>query len=151
MQGQSEKEHGLCACTIDNPLAKARGSSLSTGTQTMLYLSAVPQICRLFFWSCKPCICLWRELIFTRFSLLYRSIPFWTKTTGKVYAFSSISRFIIGVGTGIEGLGLGLWWNCRGPPPPPNNFRRGGGATYPLHPLLINSLPTFSFNFCVKQ
>ena len=25
--GTSEMEHGLCACTVDNPLAKARGLS----------------------------------------------------------------------------------------------------------------------------
>ena len=37
--GKSEIEHGLCACTVDNPLAKARGLSLRTGAQTMLYLS----------------------------------------------------------------------------------------------------------------
>ena len=37
--GTSEIEHGLCACTVDNPLAKARGLSLRTGAQTMLYLS----------------------------------------------------------------------------------------------------------------
>ena len=36
--GTSEIEHGLCACTVDNPLAKARGLSLHTGAQTMLYL-----------------------------------------------------------------------------------------------------------------
>ena len=35
--GTSEIEHGLCACTVDNPLAKARGLSLRTGAQTMLY------------------------------------------------------------------------------------------------------------------
>ena len=34
--GTSEIEHGLCACTVDNPLAKARGLSLRTGAQTML-------------------------------------------------------------------------------------------------------------------
>ena len=39
--GTSEIEHGLCACTADNPLAKARGLSLCTGAQTMLYLSIV--------------------------------------------------------------------------------------------------------------
>ena len=39
--GTSEIEHGLCACTVDNPLAKARGLSLRTGAQTMLYLSFV--------------------------------------------------------------------------------------------------------------
>ena len=39
--GTSEIEHGLCACTVDNPLAKARGLSLRTGAQTMLYLSRV--------------------------------------------------------------------------------------------------------------
>ena len=39
--GTSELEHGLCACTVDNPLAKARGLSLRTGAQTMLYLSLV--------------------------------------------------------------------------------------------------------------
>ena len=37
--GTSEIEHGLFACTVDNPLAKARGLSLRTGAQTMLYLS----------------------------------------------------------------------------------------------------------------
>ena len=37
--GTSEIEHGLCACTVDNPLAKARGLSLRTGAQPMLYLS----------------------------------------------------------------------------------------------------------------
>ena len=35
--GTSEIEHGLRACTVDNPLAKARGLSLHTGAQTMLY------------------------------------------------------------------------------------------------------------------
>ena len=39
--GTSEIEHGLCACTADNPLAKARGLSLCTGAQTRLYLSIV--------------------------------------------------------------------------------------------------------------
>ena len=39
--GTSEIEHGLCACTVDNPLANARGLSLRTGAQTMLYLSLV--------------------------------------------------------------------------------------------------------------
>ena len=39
--GTSEIEHGLCACTVDNPLAKARGLSLRTGAQTMLCLSLV--------------------------------------------------------------------------------------------------------------
>ena len=39
--GTSEIEHGLCACTVDNPLAKARGLSLRTGAQTMLYLSLI--------------------------------------------------------------------------------------------------------------
>ena len=37
--GTSEIEHGLCTCSIDNPLAKARGLSLRTGARTMLYLS----------------------------------------------------------------------------------------------------------------
>ena len=37
----SEIEHGLCASTVDNPLAKARGLSLRTGAQTMLYLPHV--------------------------------------------------------------------------------------------------------------
>ena len=41
--GTSEIGHGLCACTVDNPLSKARGLSLRTGAQTMLYLSLVPQ------------------------------------------------------------------------------------------------------------
>ena len=37
--GTSEIERGLCACTVDNPLAKARGLSLRTGARTMFYLS----------------------------------------------------------------------------------------------------------------
>ena len=41
--GTSEIEHGLCPCIVDNPLAKARGLSLRTGAQTMLYLSLVFQ------------------------------------------------------------------------------------------------------------
>ena len=36
--GTSETEHGLCACMVDNPLAKAWGLSLRTCAQTMLYL-----------------------------------------------------------------------------------------------------------------
>ena len=39
--GTSEIQHGLWACTVDNPLAKARGLSLRTGAQTMLYLSLI--------------------------------------------------------------------------------------------------------------
>ena len=39
--GTSEIEHGLCACTVDNPRAKARGLSLRTGAQPMLYLPLV--------------------------------------------------------------------------------------------------------------
>ena len=39
--GTCEIEHDLCACTVDNPHAKARGLSLRTGAQTMLYLSHV--------------------------------------------------------------------------------------------------------------
>ena len=38
-RGTSEIQHGLCACTVDNPLAEARGLSLRTGAQTMHYLS----------------------------------------------------------------------------------------------------------------
>ena len=37
--GTSEIELGLCNCTVDNPLAKARGLSLRTGALTMFYLS----------------------------------------------------------------------------------------------------------------
>ena len=40
--GISEIEHGLCTCTVDNPLVTAWGLSLHTGVQTMLYLSLVP-------------------------------------------------------------------------------------------------------------
>ena len=40
--GTSEIEHGLCACTVDNPLAKARGLYLSTDAQPILYLPLVP-------------------------------------------------------------------------------------------------------------
>ena len=42
--GTSEIEHSLCACTVDNPLAKARGLSVRTGAQTMLYRSHVFQL-----------------------------------------------------------------------------------------------------------
>ena len=34
----SSYAYGLCACTVGNPLAKARGLSIRTGAQTMLYL-----------------------------------------------------------------------------------------------------------------
>ena len=37
--GTSEIEHGLCACMVINPPAKAPGLSLHTGPQTTLYLS----------------------------------------------------------------------------------------------------------------
>ena len=37
--GTSEIQHGLCACTVNNPLAKARVLSPRTGAQTMLHLS----------------------------------------------------------------------------------------------------------------
>ena len=37
--GTSEIEHGLCACTFYNPLAKAQGLSPRTGAQTMLSLT----------------------------------------------------------------------------------------------------------------
>ena len=40
--GTSEIEHGLYACTVDNPLAKARELSLRRGALTMHYLSLVP-------------------------------------------------------------------------------------------------------------
>ena len=39
--GASEIEHGLCACTVDNPLAEVRVLSLRTGAQTMLCLSLI--------------------------------------------------------------------------------------------------------------
>ena len=42
--GTSEIEDGLCAFTVDNSLAKARGLSLRTGVQTMLYLLLTVQI-----------------------------------------------------------------------------------------------------------
>ena len=45
--GTSGIEHGLCACTVDNPLAKARGLSLRAGAQTMLYLLLVATLSRL--------------------------------------------------------------------------------------------------------
>ena len=35
----NEIKHGFCACTFDNPLAKARGLPIRTGAQTVLYLS----------------------------------------------------------------------------------------------------------------
>ena len=54
--GTSEIEHGLCACTVDNPLAKARELSLRTGAQTMLYLSLVWNQGRISRWT-TPSIC----------------------------------------------------------------------------------------------
>ena len=42
--GTGEIEHGLCACTVDNPLAKARELSLRTGAQPTLYLPHVSHI-----------------------------------------------------------------------------------------------------------
>ena len=54
-RGTSEIEHSLCACTVDNPLAKARGLSLRTGAQTMLYLSHVNVIIIKVVWhSTQP-------------------------------------------------------------------------------------------------
>ena len=51
--GTSDIEHGLCACTDDNPLAKARGLSLHTGAQTMLYISLVGCIlCFICYFFC---------------------------------------------------------------------------------------------------
>ena len=47
--GTSEIEHGFCACTVDNPLAKARGLSLRTGAQPMLYLPLVDLLQQLVF------------------------------------------------------------------------------------------------------
>ena len=38
-RGTSEIEQGLYACTVGNPLARARGLSLRTGAQTKLDLS----------------------------------------------------------------------------------------------------------------
>ena len=44
--GTSEIKNGLSTCTVNNPLAEARGLlSLHTGTQTMLYLSLVSIAC----------------------------------------------------------------------------------------------------------
>ena len=40
-RGTSVIEHGLRACTVDNPLAEAQELSLRTGAQTMLYISHV--------------------------------------------------------------------------------------------------------------
>ena len=47
--GTSEIEHGLCACTVNNPLAKARGLSLRIGAQPMLYLPLIANI--VVFWG----------------------------------------------------------------------------------------------------
>ena len=59
--GTSEIEHGLCACTVDNPLAKARGLSLRTGAQTMLYLPLVTKghnSIKKQSWCCSLIICI---------------------------------------------------------------------------------------------
>ena len=37
----SEIDHSLCSSTVGSPLAKARGLSLRTGAQTMLYVSLI--------------------------------------------------------------------------------------------------------------
>ena len=42
--GTSEIEHGLCACTVYNPLAKAQGLSLRTGVQTICSISHLSQL-----------------------------------------------------------------------------------------------------------
>ena len=48
--GTSEIEHGMCACTVDNPLARARGLSLRSGAQTMLCLSLASTVrCNIHF------------------------------------------------------------------------------------------------------
>ena len=47
--GTSEIEHGLYACAVDNPLAKARGLSLRTGVQPMLYLPLIKMSFLIFF------------------------------------------------------------------------------------------------------
>ena len=39
--GTSEIEHDLCACTVNNPLAKAWEFSVRTGAQSMLYMYLV--------------------------------------------------------------------------------------------------------------
>ena len=64
--GTSEIEHGLCACTVDNPLVKARGLSLRTDAQTMLYLSLV-----------KVCIALTADRVFFHFlGITYKTKDF---------------------------------------------------------------------------
>ena len=50
--GTSETGHGLCVCRVDNPLAKARGYSLRTGAQTMLYIS---HVLNKVYWFTKSC------------------------------------------------------------------------------------------------
>ena len=54
--GTSEIEHGLCACTVDNPLAKARGLSLRTGAQPMLYLPLIDLFIHTFINTINECI-----------------------------------------------------------------------------------------------
>ena len=42
--GTNEIEHSLCACAVDNLLAKTQGLSLRTDAQTMSYLSHIADI-----------------------------------------------------------------------------------------------------------
>ena len=81
--GTSKIEHGLCACTVDNPLAKARGLSLRTGAQTMLYLSLVSILITMSH------VALWNITIvaFTR----HRS-PFFTSYCVCCYKILSYNR-----------------------------------------------------------
>ena len=70
--GTSEVEHSLCACTVDNPLAKARGLSrgltLRTGAQTMLYLSLTHLLCHIM------CVSVSSHLIFLDMYLLLEGL-----------------------------------------------------------------------------
>ena len=67
--GTSEIEHGLCACTVDNPQAKARGLSLRTGAQTMLYLSLVTEQ---FVLLCQDCT--ERKCVFFIYDLIVSTV-----------------------------------------------------------------------------
>ena len=82
--GTSEIEHGLCACTVDNPLAKARGLSLRTGAQTMLYLSHILNGC----WDTRTTHAN-RELNYLRKNYRFEKITF------PLYEFQVASHFTL--------------------------------------------------------
>ena len=83
--GTSEIKHGLCACTIFNPLAKARGLSLRTGAQSMLYLSLVSS--KLYNTENSKT---WGQILLIqtrRLITIYLDLLCWKNSTSCIYLF----------------------------------------------------------------